>query len=170
MGRLPQLYADMVEQGRVLGIVKGLDYWLNSSMVKKVDYMSLIQKGKTMPVIKAQDAKVFEIPNVTFYGMAAPSRGAVENAVWRVKLAPGTAGSGHSLTREEVLVALSGTAVARIGGVDHAVAEGDVVVVPADTEFALSNPGDLPFEAIAILPVGGQACMGPEQFVPPWAA
>ncbi|MEO8242887.1 MAG: cupin domain-containing protein [bacterium] len=122
-----------------------------------------------MPVIKAQDAKIFEIPNVTFHGLAAPSRGANENAVWRVVVAPGTEGAGHELSREEVLIAVSGRALARIGGVDHPVTVGDAIVVPPDTDFALSNPGEAPFEAIVVFPVGGQARVGQDSFVPPWA-
>ena len=127
------------------------------------------KKAKTMPHIKASDAAIFQIPDVTFAGLAAPSRGARENAVWRVTLAPHAAGGLHSLSREEVLVALSGTAEARIGEAVHRFAAGDAIVIPAETEFALSNPGDGPFEAIAVLPVGAHVRMGDAPaFIPPW--
>jgi mannose-6-phosphate isomerase-like protein (cupin superfamily) len=123
-----------------------------------------------MPHIKAQDAVVFEIPNATFSGLAAPSRGSRENAVWRLTLAPNAPGVRHSLSREEVLIAVTGQAVARIGEVEHHIAAGDAVVVPAETSFELSNPGAAPFVAIAVLPVGAVARMGTEPaFVPPWA-
>lgn len=42
-----------------------------------------------MTVILAEAAPVFEIPGVTFTGLASPSRGSRENAVWRLALHPG---------------------------------------------------------------------------------
>ena len=123
-----------------------------------------------MPHIKAGDAAIFEIPHVTFAGLAAPSRGSRENAVWRVTLAPGAPGGQHSLSREEVLVALSGVAEAQIRDEVLRFAAGDAIVVPAETPFALANPGDEPFVAIAVLPVGAHARMGDAPaFIPPWA-
>ena len=123
-----------------------------------------------MPHIKASEAAIFEIPSVTFAGLAAPCRGSRETAVWRVTLAPHAPGGLHTLSREEVLVALSGSAEARIGEVTHVFAAGDAIVIPAETLFALSNPGDAPFEAIAVLPVGAHARMGDAPaFIPPWA-
>ena len=123
-----------------------------------------------MPIIKAQDAPIFEIPHVTFAGLASPSRGSRENAVWRVTLAPHAPGAPHSLSREEALVALSGVAEAQIDGESHVFAAGDAIVVPRDVQFALANPGSEPFEAIAVLPVCAQARMAEgTAFVPPWA-
>ena len=81
----------------------------------------------------------------------------------------------HTLDREEVLVAVSGRAVATLDGTEHEVAAGDAVVVPAGTTFALRcaevDSGDEPgFDAVAVLPVGGRARMlGGESFTPPWA-
>ena len=47
---------------------------------------------------------------------------------------------------------------------------GDVIIVPADTPFELSNAGDTTLEAICCMPVGGQARIGDgEAFTPPWA-
>jgi hypothetical protein len=38
-------------------------------------------------------------------------------------------------------------------------------------DFRLDNPGDVPFEAISVLPVGGRAMLpGRAPFTPPWAA
>lgn len=123
-----------------------------------------------MPHIKAADAVLFEIPHVTFAGLAAPSRGARETAVWRVTLAPHAPGTLHSLSREEVLVALNGVAEVHIGHDTHVFAAGDAIVVPAETPFSLANPGDAPFAAIAVLPVGAQARIGDDAaFDPPWA-
>lgn len=124
-----------------------------------------------MPFIAATDAPVFALPGVTFTGLASPSRGSRENAAWRISMAPGTEPHPHKLTREEIFVAISGRAVAMVGSTRHALTAGCALVVPADTEFALSNPHDEAFEAVAVLPVGGMARLGNEAaFVPPWAA
>jgi hypothetical protein len=47
-------------------------------------------------------------------------------------------------------------------------AVGGAVIVPADTDFALANPYEAPFRAVAVLPVGGAAVMDGDTFVPPW--
>ena len=124
-----------------------------------------------MPVISASDAPRFALPGVTFTGLAAPSRGARETAVWRIALDPGAPGAPHRVTREEIFIAVAGRAVATVGGERHEVAAGSALVIPADTVFSLANPGQEPFEAVVVLPVGGQAAYeGQAPFTPPWAA
>jgi quercetin dioxygenase-like cupin family protein len=124
-----------------------------------------------MPVISASDAPRFTLSGVTFTGLAAPSRGARETAVWRIALDPGAPGAPHRVTREEIFIAVAGRAVATVGGERHEVAAGSALVIPADTLFALANPGGEPFEAVVVLPVGGQAAYeGQPPFTPPWAA
>lgn len=123
-----------------------------------------------MPMIRSALAPAFHLPGVTFHGLAAPSRGSQENAVWRLVMAPGVEPVPHRLTREEIFVALSGKAVAAIDGEPHALAAGDSLVVPAGTEFSLSNIGAEAFEAVVVLPVGGEAIMADgARFTPPWA-
>lgn len=123
-----------------------------------------------MPIVKSADAPHFDLPGVKFTALAAPSRGSSENAAWRISLAAHTPGAPHQLTREEIFVAISGSAEAAIGPERFDVAAGDAIVVPAFTDFALSNKGDVPFEAVAILPVGGRALMGEAApFSPPWS-
>ena len=124
-----------------------------------------------MPHIKAADAARFDLPGVTFTGLASPSRGATETAVWQLAIAPGTPGTTHRLTREEIIVALSGSASATIDSQTHKLQPGDAIIIPAGVEFSLGNPHDTPFHAIAVLPVGGQAQIGTDPaFTPPWAA
>lgn len=123
-----------------------------------------------MPIISAESAPTFDLPGVTFTGLAAPSRGALETSVWRVVMQPGTPANPHRLSREEVIVAISGAARVSIGGSEADFTAGSAVIVPADTDFSLSNPGPAPFEAVAVLPVGGRASLpGGEPFTPPWA-
>ena len=123
-----------------------------------------------MPVIHASEAPTFSMAGVEFTGLAAPSRGAHETCVWRLTIAAGTEGTPHELDRAEVIVALAGRAVASLGADRIEFSEGDALIVPPHVTFALANPHGAPFEAVAVLPVGGSATLaGGERFTPPWA-
>jgi quercetin dioxygenase-like cupin family protein len=63
-------------------------------------------------------------------GLASPSRGARDTSVWRVSLDPGSSSPVHSLTREEVFVALAGRGSARIGSDTHELNPGEELVPP----------------------------------------
>lgn len=123
----------------------------------------------TTPLIAAAAAPTFTLPGIEFTGLAAPSRGATESAVWIIRIAPGTPGTAHQLTREEVLVVLEGRARATINGTDYELGAGDGFIVPPHTDFALANPFAESFRAVAVLPVGGAGVVGGDTFVPPWA-
>ncbi len=123
-----------------------------------------------MTIINADAAPVFDIPGTRFVGLASPNRGARENCVWRVTIAAGAKPVFHQVTREEIFVGLSGAAQLHINGKIHDLGSGCAAVVPPDTDFALANPGQTPFEAMVVLPVGGQAVLpGEAPFTPPWA-
>ena len=122
-----------------------------------------------MPLIKSSAAPTFALPSLSVTGLAAPSRGARETCVWRITLAPGSPGVPHSVDREEIFVALAGQARVALGDEESSLAPGDALIVPAGQPFSLSNPGTEPFEALAVLPVGGLAVMpGGAPFPPPW--
>lgn len=124
-----------------------------------------------MPLVNPHDAPVFETHGATFAALSSPTRGARENAIWTVTLAPGTPGRVHRVTREETFVALQGRALAEVGDERHELRAGCALVVPAGTAFALANPGPEPFRALAVLPVGGQVVLDDgAPFTPPWAA
>ncbi|WP_297611833.1 cupin domain-containing protein [Nocardia sp.] len=107
---------------------------------------------------------------MTAVGLAAPSRGSTENSAWRLTIKPGVDAPPHALTREEIFIALSGTMTVTMGGEVLTVAAGDALIVPAHESFAMSNPSDEPFEAIVVLPVGGQGLIpGQPPVVAPWA-
>src|SRR3954454_3461736 len=122
-----------------------------------------------MPVIAHEDAPCFDLPGTHVVGLAALSRGATETCAWRLTLAPGAASPDHTLDREEVFVALAGTAHATLDGTGHDVRPGDGLIVPAGVAFRIANGGDEPFEAVACLPVGGRATVAGEVAAPPWA-
>jgi mannose-6-phosphate isomerase-like protein (cupin superfamily) len=123
-----------------------------------------------MTHIPATEAPRFDAGGTHVTGLASPSRGARDTSVWRLSLDPGSSSPVHSLTREEVFVALAGRGHARIGSDTQELLPGDALVVPVGEPFAISNPGDEPFEAVVCLPVGGRAIVAGEELVPPWAA
>lgn len=126
-----------------------------------------------MTLIRSEDAPVFRLPHapgVVFTGLASPKRGSRDVSTWRVRLEPGTPGTPHSVTREEVFVAIDGEAVITMLGEEHRLAAGGALVVPPGVEFSLANPSAAPFEAVVVFPVGGQAVPpGGQAFTPPWA-
>ena len=65
-----------------------------------------------MPFIGHATAPRFQMHGATFTGLASPSRGSTENAVWIATIPAGSVGVVHRLSREETFVALEGTATA----------------------------------------------------------
>ena len=124
-----------------------------------------------MALIDAHGAKTFSLGTIQFTALVAPSRGSIDNSVWRVAVAAGTAAAGsHQVTREEVFVALSGAADVLLDGHALTLRAGSALIVPAHTDFSLSNSGPEAFEAVVVLPVGGKAVVeGQPPFIPPWA-
>jgi quercetin dioxygenase-like cupin family protein len=121
-----------------------------------------------MPLIRAENTRKFSIAGLAVTGLAAPSTGASETSVWRVRIAPAAPGKAHSLDREEILVALSGRANVTLGAEHMQLAPGDVLIVPAGVSFSL-GAGDDGFEALAVAPVGVRARFPEgEAFAPPW--
>lgn len=121
--------------------------------------------------ISSQVAPVFTLPGIQFTGLAAPSRGSQDTSVWKINVAPGTKSEkAHQITREEIFIALAGEAQVMLGGKVMLLSAGSTLIVPANTDFALSNISNSPFEAVVVLPMGGQAVVdGGPPFVPPWA-
>ena len=123
-----------------------------------------------MPVISAPATHTHELPGTRFTSLATPSRGEAPLSLWQVEIAPGTEPVPHELSRGEVFYILSGAASVRIGDEQSRATVGDVIVVPPDTRFALSNDGDAPLRALCCVPPGGQARMADgTAFTPPWA-
>lgn len=122
-----------------------------------------------MPLIRAENTPQFSLPGLAVTGLAAPSRGAAETSAWRLSVSPGAPGVPHSVDREEIFLALGGTATATLGEERFELRAGDVLIVPAGQLFSLANPGSVSFEAIAVAPVGLRARLpGGEAFAPPW--
>ena|SRR5215208_2566627 len=121
--------------------------------------------------ITHDEAPTFAAGGTTATGYASPSRGASDTSVWQLELAPGSASPLHSVDREEVFLALAGSAVFTAGGEEHVVRAGDCMIATPGTPFRLSVPGGEPFRAVACMPAGAKATVsGGEPSVPPWAA
>jgi len=122
-----------------------------------------------MPVIPAPETFTHELPHARFYSLATPSRGSSETSVWRARLTSALQTPPHRLTREEVFVVLDGTLRVVLDGRTSEARSGDAIVVPPNTEVALSCVGESA-EVLCCLPVGGQAQIGDgAPFTPPWA-
>ncbi len=123
-----------------------------------------------MAVIPAPAAPTHQLGGASFTSLATPSRGSKDTSVWQVEIQPGTPATPHRLTREEVFVILSGSALVRIDGQRATAEAGDVVVVPTAVDFEIVAGGSEPLRALCCLPVGGQAQLADgEPFTPPWA-
>jgi quercetin dioxygenase-like cupin family protein len=125
-----------------------------------------------MPVIAGGTAPRFNFEGTTIIGLAAPSRGSCEISSWRVRLEPGTSVPAHILSREEVFVVLHGKATVILDGERSQLGSGDALAVPPGVPFALTVDGDVAFEAVVAMPVGGQARLvegDGTTFPPPWS-
>jgi mannose-6-phosphate isomerase-like protein (cupin superfamily) len=122
-----------------------------------------------MTIISAPQRATHDTGAARFTSLATPSRGSTETSVWHVEIEVGAPAAPHSLTREEVFVVLDGTASVRIGDVVGLAKKQDAIVVPADTEFELTNGGDDALRLLCCFPVGGQARFNGATFTPPWA-
>ena len=122
-----------------------------------------------MPIYQSPAAPTHELPGARFTSLATPKRGSRSTSVWRVDLSPGTPGTPHELTAEEVFVVLQGRAKVRLGQDVSEARVGDCIVVPPDTLFSLEAVGG-DFSAICCFPVGGRARLADgKEFAPPWA-
>jgi quercetin dioxygenase-like cupin family protein len=134
-----------------------------------------------VPVIDGSAAPVFSYtlpgspetgpPTLSVRGLASPSRGSKETCVWRMTISPGVPPRMGTVDREEIFLVLTGRATATLGGEEHNLNTGDVLIAPAHTTFGIANPYGEPVEMVVVFPAGGHA-IDPAQeapFTPPWA-
>jgi quercetin dioxygenase-like cupin family protein len=121
-----------------------------------------------MPIVAPADAPTFDIGNAVITGLASPSRGARDTAVWRVRFEPDQPSPPHTLTREEVFVVLEGSLTARYADREETASAGGALIVRSGEEFSIVAHGGAA-HAICALPVGGMARLGRETITPPWA-
>jgi quercetin dioxygenase-like cupin family protein len=112
-----------------------------------------------MGVIPRSETTIHEFAGVRFTGLVAPSKGSTELMAWQTEVPPGTEPAIHQVTREEIVVILSGLATVHYDGSAVEAKAGDAIVVPPDTDFALENAGDETLRVLACMSVEGRARM-----------
>jgi mannose-6-phosphate isomerase-like protein (cupin superfamily) len=135
-----------------------------------------------MPVVRAADAVEHELHGSVFTSYAAPASGSRELCAWRLEVPGRTTGVPHTVSKEEVLLVLSGRLSVTLGGTaaDGASAglaagapaeacAGDAIVVPASTVLKIDNPDDRPASAWVTTSVGLEAVLADGSSIrPPW--
>lgn len=124
-----------------------------------------------MGVVREADIPEFELMGNHMRGLATPSRGAAEVAVWRGITEPGATTPPHTHDHEEVLVVLAGSGSASMDGEQVDVSPGDVLIVPPNKLHQLFGPADgEPLDAIAVMPIGTRTFLPDgEELQAPWA-
>jgi mannose-6-phosphate isomerase-like protein (cupin superfamily) len=122
-------------------------------------------------IIPFEDAPTFTQGGTVATGYASPSRGARDVSLWRLALAPEETSPPHTLSHEEVFLALDGSGTATLDGAEEAFAAGDCLIVPAGVPFVL-RAGAAGLGAVCAMAAGGQATLMPDgpTITPPWAA
>lgn len=124
-----------------------------------------------MTVIREQDAVEHHLHGATFHSFLGPSRGSRELCAWRLEIADGTVGVPHRVSREEVVLVLSGEVTTTIDGETATVRAGDAAFVPSGAQFAIDNTSGGPATAWVTTSVGLRATLPDgSQISPPWAA
>lgn len=122
-----------------------------------------------MPVIGSTEATTFETHGSRFSSYVAPSRGSSELCAWRLDVPADLEGVAHRPNREEVLLVLDGELRITLDGVRTELHQGDVVLVPANSELRV-DAGSLGATAWVTTTPGLEAVMGDgSRITPPWA-
>src|SRR3954452_16469852 len=93
-------------------------------------FVNSVDEGVLMAVVPCPLTHTHEVGGARFTSLATPSRGSSDTSVWRVEIAPGTPGTPHQVTREEVFVVLAGRAEVRLGDTVSSAGPGDAIVEP----------------------------------------
>ena len=116
-----------------------------------------------------REAVAHELHGATFHSYVAPASGSRELCAWRLEVAAGTAGVEHRVSREEVVLLVSGRLTVTVDGVTSTLSAGDVVFVPAGASFRVDNTSGAPAGAWVTTSVGLQATMPDGTSIsPPW--
>jgi quercetin dioxygenase-like cupin family protein len=123
-----------------------------------------------MPVVHAADAVAHDMHGSRFTSYAAPARGSAELCAWRLDVPAGREGTGHAVSREEIVFVLDGTLLVTLADeAGVACRAGDAIVVPAGSSLRIDNPGDEPASAWVTTSVGLEAVLPDgSRLSPPW--
>lgn len=123
-----------------------------------------------MSIVRAGDAVQHRLHGSTFHAYAHPGAGtSTELCAWRLEVAPGTEGLPHRVSREEMLLVLTGELTTTLDGVTGTLAPGDVLVVPAGSHFGAGNTSAGPATAWVTTSAGFHATLADGSTIsPPW--
>ncbi|MEV4708560.1 cupin domain-containing protein [Actinoplanes sp. NPDC049316] len=122
-----------------------------------------------MSIVKEEAAIAHEMHGATFHSFVAPSSGSRELCAWRLEVAGGTAGVEHRVSREEVVLLISGELTVTVDGVPGTLRAGDVAFVPAGSAFRVDNRSGGPASAWVTTSVGLEAVLPDGSSIrPPW--
>jgi quercetin dioxygenase-like cupin family protein len=122
-----------------------------------------------MPVIRREDAPMFELGSVRVRGGASPSHGANDVLLFRAILEDDAAMPRHTHDHDEVYQVVAGSATAVIGDESFEVAEGDTVIVPAGAEHEAFVDGGRRAEFVSSMLTGTVMIRANgERVAPPW--
>jgi quercetin dioxygenase-like cupin family protein len=124
-----------------------------------------------MPIYRGAEATEHRLHGSVFRAYASPSTGSQELCAWRVEIAAGVTGVPHRVARDEVLMISAGELSVSLDGAGSRVSAGDVLVVPAGTEFRADNEGPETAEAWVTTSAGFQATLPDgSTIIPPWVS
>ena len=116
-----------------------------------------------------QEVVAHQLHGATFHSYVAPAKGSRELCAWRLEVAAGTAGVEHRVSREEVLLLLSGELGVTVDGVPGTVTPGDVVFVPSGASLRIDNTSGGPATAWVTTSAGLRATLPDgSEISPPW--
>ena len=95
-----------------------------------------------MPIEHAADHPTFELGGNAITSLAAPARGSVETALFRVDLPAGGSLPAHHHDHFDVFTVTAGSATMHIGQEESGVTPGDAVVVPPEIVHWLTAGDD----------------------------
>ena len=121
-----------------------------------------------MPITKHAETVEQQMHGFAFRSLARSEQGSTELAVWQIYAPAQAASPAHAMSHEEVVVVQSGRLAATIGDERFEAGPGDTFIVPAGTQFQLSNPFDEPAEAVACTRLGMAAVIDGQNMTPPW--
>jgi quercetin dioxygenase-like cupin family protein len=124
-----------------------------------------------MPILRLDDAPMFELNGIAVRGLASPSRGASETMSYRVDLGSGQRLPEHRHDHEEVFHLLDGSLVVSLGGDETELRPGDTVMIPPGVSHFSYEAAGAAATLLAVMPVGTVMIRHDgERVSPPWGA
>jgi quercetin dioxygenase-like cupin family protein len=104
-----------------------------------------------------------------FRSYVAPSRGSAQLCAWRVLIEPGSIGTAHEISDEEVFLVLQGSPQITLDESKELLSPGAVALARAGSTVKLDNLSEEPAE-LWITTVAGLTATTPDgaTIVPPW--